>query len=120
MPSTEALVELAKNRRTIYKLGNKSRVPDSQIEELVNAAIQHVPSSFNTQSTRLLVLLHEQHEKLWDIVIETFEELVKTGAVPQEMWKNMTLPKLQGMKGGVGTVGLSFNPQGGSGMFAQN
>ena len=104
MSSVNALVELAQNRRTFYSLGKASPVPDSRIEDLVNAAITNVPSSFNTQSTRLVVLLHEEHEKLWDIVIDTFGELVKTGAVPEEMWKNQTLPKLQGMKGGVGTV----------------
>ena len=107
-PSTSALIELAQNRRTIYKLGKTSPVPDSQIEDLVNAAIHHVPSSFNTQSTRLIVLLHQEHEKLWDLVIDTFGELVKTGAVPEEMWRNHTLPKLQGMKNGVGTVCLAF------------
>lgn len=102
--SPSALIELAQNRRTIYKLGKNSPVPDSQIEELVNAAIHHVPSSFNTQSTRLIVLLHQEHEKLWDLVIDTFGELVKTGAVPEEMWRSHTLPKLQEMKNGVGTV----------------
>lgn len=107
-PSPNALIELAQNRRTIYKLGKTSPVPDSQIEDLVNAAIHHVPSSFNTQSTRLIVLLHQEHEKLWDIVIDTFGELVKTGAVSEEMWKDRTLPKLQGMKNGVGTVSFFF------------
>lgn len=105
MSSVTALVELAQNRRTIYNLGKASPVPDSQIEDLVNAAITNVPSSFNTQSTRLVVLLHEEHEKLWDIVIDTSSNLVKTGAVPEETWKNHTLPKLQGMKGGVGKIG---------------
>ncbi|KAL4791658.1 Nitroreductase-like protein [Aspergillus venezuelensis] len=103
-PKTGTLVELAKCRRTIYKLGKESPVPDSQIEELVNAAILHVPSSFNTQSTRLIVLLHQEHERLWDIAIDTFQGLVKTGAIPKETWEKQTLPKLQGFKAGVGTV----------------
>ncbi|RHZ65185.1 nitroreductase family protein [Aspergillus thermomutatus] len=98
MSNTDALIELAKARRTIYKLGKNSPVPDSKIEELVNAAILHVPSSFNTQSTRLVVLLHAEHERLWDIVIDTFMQLVQSGAVPEATWKNQTLPKLQGMK----------------------
>lgn len=106
--SAEKLIQLSQTRRTIYKLGNKSPVPDSQIEELVNAAILNVPSSFNTQSTRLVVLLHAEHEKLWDVVIDTFAQLVNTGAVPEETWKNQTLPKLQGMKNGVGTVRFSL------------
>ncbi|KAJ9309053.1 hypothetical protein DTO217A2_1422 [Paecilomyces variotii] len=104
MAHTDTLIELAKARRTIYKLSNQSPVPDAKIEELVNAAIENVPSSFNTQSTRLVVLLHEEHEKLWDVVIEVFAGLVKTGTIPEDLWKNQTLPKLQGLKAAVGTI----------------
>lgn len=104
MSTTDALIQAAQARRTIYKLGKNSPVPDSKIEELVNAAILNVPSSFNTQSTRLVVLLREEHDKLWDITIETFKSLVATGAVPEEVFQNQTLPKLQGFKAAYGTV----------------
>lgn len=100
----ESLVSLAQSRRTIYKLGKSSQVPDAKIEELVNSAILHVPSAFNTQSTRLVVLLHDQHERLWDIAIEAFEGLVASGKVPQEIFDKQTLPKLNGFKGAYGTV----------------
>ncbi|KAL3491913.1 Nitroreductase-like protein [Aspergillus germanicus] len=103
-PRTDSLVELAKARRTIYQLGKNSPVPDSKIEELVNAAILNVPSAFNTQSTRLLVLLHREHECLWDVVIDVFQNLVKTGAIPEQVWQQQTLPKLEGFKAGVGTI----------------
>lgn len=102
--TADTLVQLAKNRRTIYKLGKNSPVPDSKVEELINEAILHIPSSFNTQSTRLVLLLHAEHERLWDIAIEAFGTLVQSGAVPEEMWKNQTLPKLQGFKNAAGTV----------------
>lgn len=102
--SAQPLIDASQTRRSIYKLGKNSPVPDAKIEELVNAAINTVPSSFNTQSTRLVVLLHEQHEKLWDLAIDTFSQLVNTGAVPEEAWKNQSLPKLQGFRNGVGTV----------------
>lgn len=101
---TNTFVELAKARRTIYQLGNKSPVPDSKIEELVNSAILNVPSSFNTQSTRLVVLLHDEHKRLWDIGISVFQDMVKAGTIPKEMWEKQTLPKLQGFQAGVGTV----------------
>ncbi|KAL2858038.1 Nitroreductase-like protein [Aspergillus pseudoustus] len=103
-PRTNILVELAKARRTIYQLGKNSPVPDSKIEELVNAAVLNVPSAFNTQSTRLVVLLHREHEHLWDIAIDVFQNLVKTGAIPEQVWQKQTLPKLQGFKAGVGTI----------------
>ncbi|RAL16124.1 Nitroreductase [Aspergillus homomorphus CBS 101889] len=102
--SAQSLPTLAQNRRTIYKLGRNHAIPDSQIEELVQQAILHVPSAFNTQSTRLVVLLHREHERLWDLAIGVFQDLVKTGAVPEPVWKNQTLPKLEGFKAAVGTV----------------
>ena len=105
--STEALIQAAQNRRTIYQLGKNSPVPDAKIEELVNAAILHVPSSFNTQSTRLVVLLREDHERLWDITAEAFGDLVAKGVVSEETWKNQTSPKLQGFKKAFGTVRFS-------------
>ncbi|EAA65018.1 hypothetical protein AN1853.2 [Aspergillus nidulans FGSC A4] len=102
-PKTDILVELAKARRTVYQLGSNSPVPDSEIEKLVHAAILNVPSAFNTQSTRLLVLLHREHERLWDVAIEVFKNLLNTGAIPKEVWERQTLPKLQGFRAGVGT-----------------
>lgn len=104
MPSSGALVDLAKGRHSIYKLGKNSPVPDEKIEELVNQAILNVPSAFNTQSTRLVVLLHKEHERLWDITMDLFQARVKEGTLPEEMWKNQTQPKLQGFKNGLGTV----------------
>ncbi|KAL2870414.1 Nitroreductase-like protein [Aspergillus lucknowensis] len=101
---TKTLTELAKALRTVYRLGKNSPVSDSRIEELVKAAILNVPSAFNTQSTRLLVLLHREHERLWEIVIGVFQNLVKTGVISEEDWEKQTLPKLEGFKAGVGTI----------------
>lgn len=112
---TETLKSLAQSRRTIYNLG-KSLPPsttDSDIESLVHAAAQTVPSAFNTQSTRLVLLLHAEHERLWgDVAVRALEEkLVNTGLVSREMWEGQTVRKLEGFKGGVGTVRFSlFNP----------
>ncbi|KAL4923844.1 nitroreductase family protein [Aspergillus undulatus] len=93
-PKTDTLVELA--TRALFRT--------QKIEELANAAILHVPSSFNTQLTRLLVLLHRERERLWETVIDTFQNLVKTGALSKEVWGKQTLPKLQGFQAGVGTI----------------
>ncbi|KAJ5619761.1 hypothetical protein N7510_003745 [Penicillium lagena] len=102
--TADALVQLAEKRRTIYQLGRNSPVPDSKVEELVNAAILHIPSSFNTQSTRIVVLLNSEHEKVWDFAADAFGGLVASGAVSEEMFKNQTLPKLQSFKKAYGTI----------------
>jgi hypothetical protein len=92
--------ELIKNRRSIYQLSNTSTIPDSKILSIVNEAVLHVPSSFNSQSTRVLVLLGEEHEKLWDITKEVLKAVV-----PEEAFSS-TEAKLTGFRGGYGTVGL--------------
>ena len=86
------------NRRTIYQLTNKSPIPDSKIQQIVEAAMKHVPSSFNSQSTRLVVLLKDEHTKFWSIV----EEILKT-IVPADNWEH-TAQRINGFKGGYGSV----------------
>lgn len=105
--ATDTFVELAKNRRTHYSLSPESPVPDSSIEQLVRDAALHVPSSFNVQSARLVLLLHDHHRKLWDLTIGVLEGLFEAGTIPKEMWEGQTKPKLEGMKNGYGTVSRS-------------
>lgn len=103
-----AFIELAKARRSVYTLSASSPVPDSEIQELVKSAILHVPSSFNTQSTRLVLLLHEEHRKLWDAATKIFvESMVVPGKMSKEMWETHTKPRLQGFRAAYGTVRIS-------------
>jgi len=69
-----------KNRRTYYALGNEPVTGDGRIEELVQQAVQHVPSSFNSQSARVVVLLGEQHERLWELTKAELKRIVPADA----------------------------------------
>lgn len=104
MARCDTFVELAKARRTIYNITKLSPVPDSRIEELVHDAILHVPSALNTQSTRLVLLLHREHDKFWDKVISVFKGLVAKDTVPETLWTGYLKPKIEGLKAGYGTV----------------
>jgi hypothetical protein len=106
-PSTDTLIELAKARRTYYALGRKAPVPDAEVIKFVEQAILHVPSSFNTQSARVVIALGADHEKVWDITIDAMKELVKAGVLTQELFDKQTKPKLDGFKAGYGTVSRS-------------
>jgi len=72
--------EALKHRRSYYSIGNQSPVSDEKIEEIVKYAVTHVPSAFNSQSTRVVVLLGENHQKLWSIVKETLRKIVPAAA----------------------------------------
>ena len=57
--------EALRHRRSYYALAPESPIDDARIEEIVRFAIKHVPSAFNSQSTRAVLLLHEHHDELW-------------------------------------------------------
>ena len=62
------------NRRTYYSISDKSPVTDDQIKEIIDFAVLHVPSAFNSQSTRIVLLLDKSHKKLWNIVKNTLKK----------------------------------------------
>lgn len=55
------------DRRSIYAISKEQVVSDEKIQEVIYHAVKHTPSAFNSQSARVVVLLGEQHDKLWDI-----------------------------------------------------
>ena len=59
--------DAVKARRTYYAISKEAVTTDERIEEIVGEAVKHVPSSFNSQSARVVILLGEQHDKLWDL-----------------------------------------------------
>ncbi len=63
------------NRRSYYQIGNSSPVEDAAIENILRTALQHVPSAFNSQSARFVLLLGPQHQKLWNIVKTKLKEI---------------------------------------------
>ncbi|SJM72387.1 nitroreductase family protein [Psychrobacter piechaudii] len=105
MSNLQNLQTLAEARRSIYALNNQLPVDKDQVVALVEHAILHTPSSFNSQSTRLVVLFEEDHKKLWQITEDTLRKIVND----DEKFKS-TEQKLNGFKAGAGTV-LFFEDQ---------
>ena len=88
-----------KERRSIYALGNEKIVAEDKIEELLTDALLHTPSPFNSQSTRLLLLLNEEHKKLWQITLDELKKRVS----PEQF--EQTANKINGcFASGYGTV----------------
>lgn len=69
-------VEALKHRRTYYVLSPKSSISDDEIGEIIKTTLSYVPSAFNSQSARMVLLLGEAHQKLWDIVKDTLKGIV--------------------------------------------
>jgi len=100
--SSQALLDMVKNRRTIYQLQKESTISDKEIQNIITQAILHVPSSWNSQSTRVILLLGEDHDKLWEITNEALKKIV-----PADRYST-TEQKLNSFKMGYGTVSYPF------------
>jgi len=92
------------HRRSYYSISNQSPVSDSEIQEIIRFAVTNVPSAFNSQSTRVVLLLKEQHTKLWNIVKETLRKIVPPASF------GATEQKINSFSAGYGTV-LYFEEQ---------
>lgn len=101
---TMTFKDAVQNRRTIYQLQKKSTISDEKIKEILNIAIHDVPSSFNSQSARLVVLFKDEHDKFWDIV----RDILKT-IVPEDKWEQ-TGNRIAMFKNAYGTVRLLSIP----------
>lgn len=96
--------EAYENRRSFYAIGKETKITREEIENIVNHAVKYVPSAFNSQSARVVVLLNEHHDKLWNITRETLRKIV-----PAESFAS-TNGKMDSFQNGFGTL-LFFEDQ---------
>lgn len=90
--------KMVENRRSYYAIDKKSPVSDQEIREIIEHAVKYVPSAFNSQSARVVLLLGENHDKLWEITRETLRKIV-----PADSFAS-TDAKIDGFKNGYGTI----------------
>lgn len=72
--SASSFLDAIKYRHSVYPLAHESPIPDDRIEEIVKETLLNVPSAFNSQTTRLVLVLKEKHTKLWDMVREVYKQ----------------------------------------------
>ncbi|MGJ8757742.1 nitroreductase family protein [Acinetobacter sp. HC8-3S] len=87
-----------KSRRTIYAIGKNLSVDQTTIEETIREAVKQSPSSFNSQTSRVVTLYGESHTKFWNIVRETLRKIV-----PAEAFEG-TNAKIDSFAAGFGTA----------------
>lgn len=76
MKTSRTFLDAIAHRRSYYALKNESPISDDAIREIVECTIKHVPSPFNSQSTRLVVLLGEHHQKVWELTKDVLRERI--------------------------------------------
>ncbi|MBJ9702673.1 nitroreductase family protein [Acinetobacter calcoaceticus] len=104
-PSNEpSFLELIKKRRSIYSIGKNLKQSPTEIEKLIQEAVKHSPSAFNSQSSRVVVLFDQSHQNFWNIVLDLLKTIIPAEALTG------TEQKIQSFASGAGTV-LFFEDQ---------
>jgi hypothetical protein len=91
-------INALKSRRSEYVLSKNVQMNDAAIEGMVKDVLTYTPSAFNAQSQRILLLLGDEHDTLWDQLIE-----IMKGIVEGDQFEK-TKDKINGFKNAYGTV----------------
>lgn len=92
-------LDLINKRRTIYAIGKNVEQTPEYLTDLIQNAIKQSPSSFNSQSSRAVILFNAEHEKFWGFVKDKLKSYAKDEAAAAK-----TDAKMDSFAAGVGTV----------------
>lgn len=92
------IYQAVKERRSYYNINDKKIVSEEKVEEVVEHAVKYTPTSFNSQTGRVVLLFNEEHNKFWNIVEKNLRPVV-----PEEDFAS-TREKIDGFRSGYGTV----------------
>ncbi|MFS0726988.1 nitroreductase family protein [Paenibacillus sp. 1P07SE] len=101
---SNTFLEQVKQRRSYYAISSEAVIGDDKLEQIIGDAVNYTPSSFNSQSSRVVILLGEHHHKLWNIAKETLRAIVPADSFAA------TEERLAGFDSGYGTI-LFFEDQ---------
>ena len=100
------LRDAIQDRRTYYQLQNSSPVSDQEIQSIIEHVLLYAPSAFNSQSARMLLLLGDNHTKMWEITKDELKKVSKS----EEAFKATEEKVNTSFASGYGTV-LFFEDQ---------
>lgn len=92
------MLDKLKKRRTQYALGKTLPVSEAQVDGLIRDAIRLSPSSFNSQSSRAVILFGKESDKFWNITKQALRAVV-----PAADFEG-TSKKIDSFASGAGTV----------------
>ena len=96
---SRTFIEAISQRRSNYHLENISPVATSHILNTIDTILSVVPSPFNVQSARIVILFDEQHIALWDIVERELES-----RIPKDIFSKTRQKLHKSFRSGYGTI----------------
>lgn len=71
-----SFIEAIARRRSYYHLEDKTLMDDSRVVELVDELLATMPSPFNVQSARVVLLFGDHHREVWQLVVEALRNIL--------------------------------------------
>ncbi|TMV45213.1 nitroreductase family protein, partial [Thioclava sp. BHET1] len=91
-------LEKLKTRRTQYALGKSLPLSNEAVADIIKEAVKQAPSSFNSQSSRAVILFGDESVKFWNIAKDELRKIVPADGFAQ------TEAKIDSFAAGAGTV----------------
>ena len=76
-------IEAVDKRRSIYAIGKDEVVKKDKISSIIKDLVMNVPSPYNMQSARVVLLFGDESAKLWKIVYDTLQKIVPADKFPR-------------------------------------
>ncbi len=99
------VLNLISKRRSVYAIGKNVTQSTEYLTQLIQDVVKQSPSSFNSQSSRVVILFNQAHSDFWAFVDQTLQQYAKDEASAQK-----TAAKIASFEAGFGTV-LFFEDQ---------
>ena len=90
--------DLLTKRRSQYAIGANTDVTAADVTAALNEVIPQVPSAFNSQATRVVVVSGENNVKLWELIKNVQKDVL------DEATLNYMTPIMDGARDAVGTI----------------
>ena len=91
--------DLQTKRRSIYALGKDLELSNQELIETIQGAVLNTPTAFNSQTSRVVILLDEESDAFWNEI--AYSELEKV--TPAEAFE-ATKERLAGFAQAKGTI----------------
>ncbi|MGD9964436.1 MAG: nitroreductase, partial [Candidatus Izemoplasmatales bacterium] len=63
-------LESLRKRRSIYAIDKSIGIEDQELVDFIREITLNTPSAYNSESQRVVILLKDKHDLLWDMIKE--------------------------------------------------
>lgn len=92
------MLEFIQKRRSVYGINDSIPFSDDALQKLLGDIVLDMPTAFNMQNTRMVLLLGQNHKRLWEIVHDALRK-VSSGSGFEK-----TEQKIAGFAAGHGSI----------------